>query len=36
LLTPVLGIVHRVITGFLLSQSGLKHTAAYAGSVTLI
>jgi len=36
LLTPVLGIVHRVIAGFLLSQSGLKHTAAYAGSVTLI
>ncbi|MCC6474112.1 MAG: transposase zinc-binding domain-containing protein [Burkholderiales bacterium] len=36
LLTPVLGIVHRVITGFLLSQWGLKRTAADAGSVTLI
>ncbi|MCC7081065.1 MAG: transposase [Burkholderiales bacterium] len=36
LLTPVLSIVHRVITGFLLSQSGLKRTAADAGSVTLI
>jgi hypothetical protein len=36
LLTPVLGIVHRVITGFLLSQAGLKRTAADAGSVTLI
>ena len=36
LLTPVLGIVHRAIKGFVLRQSGLKHTAAYAGSVTLI
>jgi hypothetical protein len=36
LLTPVLRIVHRVITGFLLSQSGLKRSAADAGSVTLI
>ena len=36
LLTPVLGIVHRVITGFLLGQSGLKRTAADAGAVTLI
>jgi hypothetical protein len=36
LLTPVPGIVHRVITGFLLSQAGLKRTAADAGSVTLI
>jgi hypothetical protein len=36
LLTPLLRIVHRGITGFLLSQSGLKRTAADAGSVTLI
>jgi hypothetical protein len=36
LLTPVLVIVHRVITGFLLGQSGLKRTADDAGSVTLI
>jgi len=36
LLTPVLGIVHRVISGFLLSQTGLKRTAADAGAVTLI
>jgi hypothetical protein len=35
-LTPLLRIVHWVITGFLLSQSGLKRTAADAGSVTLI
>ena len=32
----MLGIVHRAIKGFVLRQSGLKHTAAYAGSVTLI
>jgi hypothetical protein len=36
LLTPVLGIVHRVITGFLLGQAGLKRTAADAGAVTLV
>lgn len=36
LLTPVLRIVHRVITGFLPSQSRLKRSAAEAGSVTLI
>ncbi len=38
LLTPVLRIVHRVITGFLLSEAGLKRGAADAdaGSVTLI
>ncbi len=36
LLTPVLVIVHRVITGFLISQSGLKRTAADAGAVTPI
>jgi hypothetical protein len=32
----VLVIVHRVITGFLISQSGLKRTAADAGAVTPI
>jgi hypothetical protein len=36
LLTPVLRIVHRVIASFLLSQAGLKRSAADAGSVTLI
>ena len=36
LLTPALGIVHRVITGFLLKQAGLKRSAADTGSVTLI
>jgi hypothetical protein len=36
LLTPVLRIVHRVITRFLLKQAGLKRDAADAGSVTLI
>jgi hypothetical protein len=36
LLTPVLGIVHRVITGFLIEQAGLRRGAADAGSVTLI
>ncbi|MCA3146732.1 MAG: transposase, partial [Rhodocyclaceae bacterium] len=36
LLTPVLGIVHRVITGFLIEQVDLRRGAADAGSVTLI
>ena len=36
LLTPVLRIVHRVITSFLLSQAGLKRTGADAGAITLI
>ncbi|MFM7549659.1 MAG: transposase [Cyanobacteriota bacterium] len=36
LLTPVLGIVHRVITGFLIEQAGLRRGAADAGSVTLL
>jgi hypothetical protein len=36
LLTPVLRIVHRVITRFLLKQAGLKRCAADTGSVTLI
>jgi hypothetical protein len=36
LLTPVLRIVHRVIASFLLSQAGLKRSAADAGAVTLI
>ncbi|MCA3143896.1 MAG: transposase [Betaproteobacteria bacterium] len=35
-LTPVQGIVHRVITGFLIEQAGLRRGAADAGSVTLI
>jgi len=35
-LTPVLCIVHRVITGFLLEQAGLERGAAHTGSVTLI
>ena len=36
LVTPVLGIVHRDITGFLVEQAGLRRGAADAGSVTLI
>jgi len=36
LLTPVPGIVHRVITGFLVEQAGLRRGAAEAASVTLI
>jgi hypothetical protein len=37
LLSPVLRIVHRVITGFLLKQqAGLKRSAADTGRVTLI
>jgi hypothetical protein len=36
LLTPVLRIVHRVITSFLLSQAGMKRTGADAGAITLI
>jgi len=36
LLTPLLRSVHRVITGFLLRQAGLEHSATDAGSVTLI
>jgi len=36
LLTPLQRIVHRVITGFLLEQAGLKRSAAYTGAVTLI
>jgi hypothetical protein len=36
LLAPVLRIVHRVITGFLLKQAGLKGNAADTGVVTLI
>jgi len=31
LLTPVLRIIHRVIAGFLLKQSGLKRCAADTG-----
>ncbi len=32
----MLRIVHRVITGFLVEQAGLKRGAADAGAVTLI
>jgi Putative transposase/Transposase zinc-binding domain len=36
LLAPVLQIVHRVISGFLIKQAGLKRTEADTGAVTLI
>jgi hypothetical protein len=36
LLTPLLRIVHRVITRFLLKQAGLKRATADTGAVTLI
>ena len=36
LLAPVLQIVHRVISGFLITQAGLKRTQADTGAVTLI
>jgi hypothetical protein len=36
LLTPLLRIVHRTITGFLLKRTGLKRGAADTGAVTLI
>ncbi len=36
LLTPVLRIVHRLITRFLLKQAGLKRCVADTGAVTLI
>ena len=36
LLTPVLRIVHRVITGFLLKEAGLKCATADTGAVTFI
>ncbi|MGH2524852.1 MAG: transposase zinc-binding domain-containing protein, partial [Anaerolineales bacterium] len=36
LLAPVLQIVHRVISGFLIKQAGLKRTQADTGAVTLI
>jgi hypothetical protein len=36
LLTPVLQIVHRVISGFLIKQAGLKQNQAKTGAVTLI
>jgi len=36
LLAPVLRIVHRVISGFLIKQAGFKHTEAMTGAVTLI
>ncbi len=35
-LTPVLHVVHRVITGYLLEQVGLKPGQAHGGAVTLI
>ncbi len=36
LLMPVLRMVHRVITEFLVEQAGLRRGTADAGSVTLI
>ena len=36
LLTPVLQVVHRVLTRFLLAQAGLKANEADSGAVTLI
>ncbi len=36
LLTPILQVVHRVITRFLLDQAGLKGAEADSGAVTLI
>ena len=36
LLTPVLQIIHRVITRFLIKQAGFKHGEADTGAVTLI
>jgi hypothetical protein len=36
LLTPVLQVVHRVLTRFLLEQAGLKPDQADSGAVTLI
>ncbi len=36
LVTPVLQVVHRVITRFLLDQAGLKSAQADSGAVTLI
>ncbi len=36
LLTPVLQIVHRVISTFLIQQAGLKRAEAQSGAVTLI
>ncbi len=36
LLAPVLQIIHRVISTFLIQQAGLKRTEADTGAVTLI
>ena len=36
LLSPLLQIIHRVIAGFLIKQSGLKRGQAHSGAVTLI
>jgi hypothetical protein len=36
LLTPVLQILHRVISGFLIKQAGRKRNQADTGAVTLI
>ena len=36
LVTPVLQVVHRVITRFLLKQAGVKTDEADSGAVTLI
>jgi Putative transposase len=35
LLTPVLQVIHRVISTFLIQQAGLKRTEAATGAVTL-
>ena len=35
-LTPVLQVIHRVISTFLIQQAGLKRTEAVTGAVTLI
>jgi hypothetical protein len=36
LLAPLLQVIHRIITSFLIKQAGLKRTAANTGAVTLI
>ena len=36
LVTPVLSVIHRVISGFLIKQAGLKVKDAHTGAVTLI
>lgn len=36
LITPVLAVIQRVITSFLINQSGLPRKAVHSGAVTLI